>query len=204
MVDNGEATGGGDDPGRRDRLSTAAFGVGLVAAVTGVVYFVAVPLGLVGLVLGVFAIRRPGGVRRLALGGILLSTIGLLVGLGLVAFLVFDDDEGNGAISVIDGIESSSNDAEHPPQRDIDGQVECEIEVSVLRAAGRLTNHTTTVASYQLIAAWERDGQPIAQSTAIVESVPPGGTRTWEVTATGHDAPASTTCRVLRIDRSTG
>jgi hypothetical protein len=202
MVDGGETADGGEDPGSSDRLSKAAFGVGLAAAVTGVLYFVAVPLGLVGLALGILAIRHPGSVRRLALGGILLSTIGLLVGLGLVAYLLLEDDNGKG--TVIDGIESSSNDTEHPPQRDIDGDIDCQIDVRVVRASGQVTNHTSQVVSYQLITAWERDGRPIAESTAIVESVPPGGTRTWEVSAGAQNPPPSTTCRVLRIDRSTG
>ena len=55
-------------------------------------YFVAVPAGIVGLALGLLALRRPQSVRRVAFGGIMLSLIGLVVGLGVVAFLVLDDD----------------------------------------------------------------------------------------------------------------
>jgi hypothetical protein len=44
----------------------------------------------------------------------------------------------------------------------------------------------------------------VAESTALIDGVPPGVTRSWEVTAVGDNAPGTTTCRVLRIDRTPG
>jgi hypothetical protein len=186
----------------RDRLSTAAFVLGLISALTGVVYFVAIPLGLAGLVLGVLALRRPRNVRRLALGGTLLSIVGLVVALGLVAFLVATrDDPPEVTSTVIDGIESSSRDTEHPPQRDLSPDVACQVEIGALRASGTVTNHTDEIVTYQVLTEWDNQGQRVAQTTAIVESVEPGGTRNWEVTAVG-DGDSATTCRVARVDRT--
>ena len=187
------------DEAGRDRLSTAAFVLGLVSAVTAVVYFVAIPLGVVGLVLGIAALRR-GRERRLALAGTLLSIVGLTVGLGVVAFLVADDDDPP-QTSVIDGIETGTADDEHPPQLDSSPDVRCQSEVGVLRAAGNVTNNTDHTAAYQLVIVWEADGRRLAESTAILDSVSPGSSDDWEVTAVGQGDTA-TTCRVLRIDRT--
>jgi hypothetical protein len=199
---------GGESTGGRDRLSGAAFGVGLAAALTGVVYFVAVPLGVVGLVLGVLALRRRAAVRRLALGGILLSFIGLAVGLGLFAFLLLDEDDGDGSPTVIDGIESGSNDTVHPPQLDLDGPVECARDGDMLHATGSVTNRTATLATYQLVVEWDHDGDALAEADAIVESVLPAGTRNWEARADVREVTTGGSgdveCRVRRIDRSTG
>jgi hypothetical protein len=192
------------DPGvtGRDRLSTAAFVVGLVAAVTGVVYFVAVPTGLVGLVLGVLALRRPGAVRRIALGGVMLSLIGLVVGLGVLTYLLLDDDDSGGETTVVDGIESGTGDTANPPQRDLGGDLTCQADASALRAIGEVTNDTDAMVDYHLIAMWTRDGRTIAEATAIIESVPPSATVPWEVVAVGDDTSGVTTCRVIRIDRT--
>jgi hypothetical protein len=189
-------------PEPRDRLSTAAFVVGLIAAITGVVYFVSVPIGLVGLVLGLVAIRRPSRVRRMALGGIMLSLIGLLVGLGLVAFLLLEGDDESGERTVVDGIQSGTGDDTHPPQRDLDGSLDCRVEQDALRAVGAVTNHTDGPADYRIIVMWEDDGRTVAQSTAILDSLSPGGTRSWEIGAVGSDKAGAVTCRVLRIDRT--
>jgi hypothetical protein len=186
----------------RDRLSTAAFVVGLVAAVTGVVYFVAVPMGLVGLALGLLALRRPGSVRRIALGGVMLSLIGLVIGLGLLTFLLLDDDDSGGRTTVVDGIESGTGDAANPPQRDLGAGVTCLADSSALKATGEVTNDTDVAVDYHLIAMWLRDGRTIAEATAIVESVPPDATVPWEVSAVGDATSGITTCRVVRIDRT--
>jgi hypothetical protein len=188
-----------DEP-RRDRLSTAAFVVGLVSAVTAVVYFVAIPLGLVGLVLGISAMRR-GRERRLALAGTLLSVVGLAVGLGVVAFLVAADDDESGQTSVVDGIESGTADDEHPPQLDVGRDVGCRAEMGALRAEGTVTNHTEEPASYQLVIVWEREGRRLAESTAILDEIRAGGSQAWEVAAVA-EGDAATSCRVLRIDRT--
>jgi hypothetical protein len=183
----------------RDRLSTAAFVLGLVSAVTAVVYFVAIPLGLVGLSLGVLALRR-GRDRRLSLAGTLLSIVGLAVGLGVVAFLLADDDDAP-QTSVIDGIETGTADEEHPPQLDAGRDVRCQSDIGVLRAAGSVTNNTDDTKAYQLVIVWESEGRRLAESTAILDAIEPGSSDRWEVTAVG-DGDTTTTCRVLRIDRT--
>ena len=187
------------DEAGRDRLSTAAFVLGLVSAVTAVVYFVAIPLGLVGLVLGIVALRR-GRERRLALAGTLLSIVGLTVALGVVAFLLAEDDD-SPETSVIDGIETGTADDEHPPQLDAGRDVRCQSELGVLRAAGNVTNHTDHGAAYQLVIVWETEGRRLAESTAILDSIEPGNSADWEVAAVGQGDTA-TSCRVLRIDRA--
>jgi hypothetical protein len=189
-------------PVPRDRLSSAAFVVGLIAAITGVVYFVSVPTGLVGLVLGIIAIRRPSNVRRMALGGIMLSLIGLLVGLGLVAFLLLEGDDDPGEHTVVDGIESGTGDDAHPPQRDLDGPLDCRVDADALRAVGAVTNHTEDAVDYRIIVMWEDDGRTVAESTAILDGLSPGGSKSWEIAAVGSDKPGAVTCRVLRIDRT--
>jgi hypothetical protein len=186
----------------RDRPSTAAFVLGLIAAITGVVYFVSVPFAIAGLIVGVIAIRRPGSVRRLALGGIVLSMIGLVVGLGLVAFLLLDDDEPKGETTIVDGIVSETGDDTHPPQRDLDPAIDCRYEKGALRAEGSLVNRTDAAADYQIIVMWERDGRTVAQSTSILEAVPAGATQAWEIIAVGDETPGEPTCHVSRIDRT--
>jgi hypothetical protein len=186
----------------RDSLSTTAFVLGLISALTGVVYFVAIPVGVAGLTVGLVALRRRRSVRRLALGGTLLAIVGLVVGLGVVAFLVANDDGPDEVTaSVIDGIESSSHDTEHPPQHDLAPDVLCQVEIGALRAAGTVTNHTSIDVTYQVLTRWQNQGRDIAHATAIVESVPPGATRDWEVTAIG-DGDIETSCSVVRIDRA--
>jgi hypothetical protein len=187
------------DEAGRDRLSTAAFVLGLVSAVTAVVYFVAIPLGIAGLVLGIVALRR-GRDRRLSVAGTVLSIVGLAVGLGVVAFLLADDDDPL-QTSVIDGIETGTADDEHPPQLDAGRDVRCQSELEVLRAEGTVTNNTDDEAAYQLVVVWESEGRRLAESTAILDSVEPGNSHPWEVTAIGQGDTA-TTCRVLRIDRT--
>ena len=177
-----------DDPGH-DRLSTAAFAVGLAAALTGVVYFVAIPLGIAGLVTGLVALRRatPGS-RRVAVGGVLLSLVGLLVGTGLVVVLLAADEDGD------------TDPTDRPPQQDLDAQVHCQADIGVLRAAGHVTNRTGQTVTYYIETVWENDGQRIAEQTAVIEDVTAGEARRWEVSAEG-DGGGATTCRVSEIDR---
>jgi hypothetical protein len=177
-----------DDPGH-DRLSTAAFAVGLAAALTGVVYFVAIPLGVAGLVTGLIARRRAApGSRRVAVGGILLSLVGLLVGTGLVVVLLAADED------------ADPDPTDRPPQHDLDAQVDCQADIGVLRAAGHVTNSTGETVTYYIEAVWENDGRTIAAQTAVIEDVTAGEARRWEVTAEG-DGDVATTCRVAEIDR---
>jgi hypothetical protein len=186
--------------GTRDRLSTAAFVVGLVAALTGVVYFVAIPAGLVGLVLGVLAIRRPQGVRRIAFGGIMLSLIGLVVGMGVVAFLVLDDDA---QTTTINGIKSETGDDEHPPQLDLQPDLRCDTQEHELAASGSVRNNSDRTSSYMLIAAWEQDGHQIAQRETKIEALAPAATAPWQVTVALETSPedGAVNCRIIRIDR---
>jgi hypothetical protein len=200
---SGDAAGAAPQgPAARDRLSSAAFVVGLIAAITAVVYFVSVPTGLVGLVLGIVAIRRPSNVRRMALGGIMLSLIGLLVGLGVIAFLVLEGDNDDGEHTVVDGIESRTGNDAHPPQRDLDGPVHCRVDDDALRAVGAVTNHTDEPVDYRIIVMWEDDGRTVAESTAVLDSIGAGGSKSWEIGAVGSEKPGTVTCRVLRIDRT--
>lgn len=187
----------------RDRLSTTAFVLGLVSAVTAVVYFVAVPLGLVGLVTGIVAMRRRHDARRLAIAGTLLSVVGLAVGLGVIAFLIADDDS-RSVTTIIDGIESTSDDTENPPQRDLHPELRCHVEADALRATGALTNRSDLTATYQVFVVWERDGDRLGEAIAVVEAVTSGETREWEVVGeiSGvDDGDSPTTCRALRVDR---
>ncbi|HEX7095227.1 MAG TPA: hypothetical protein VF183_05055, partial [Acidimicrobiales bacterium] len=172
--------------------------LGLVSAVTAVVYFVAVPLGVAGLVVGLFALRRRSDARRLALAGTLLSIVGLVVGLGVLTFLLIDDEDE--VTSVVDGIESRTADPENPPQRDLHAEVRCQIEIDTLRAAGAVTNHTDEIADYHVLVVWERDGDRLAEAAAILERVAAAETREWEVTALGQ-GDSATSCRAIRVDR---
>jgi hypothetical protein len=187
-------------PPARDRLSTTAFVLGLVSALTGVLYFVAVPVGLVGLVVSVVALRRRTVVRRVALGGLLLSLVGLVVGLGVIAFLVLDDDA---RTTTVDGIKSDTGDDEFPPQRDLEPDIACATDVDSLRASGVVRNRTDEVANYTLFAAWDRDGHQVAQAETKVDAVPPGATRQWEITVMLRgDASDTADCSIIRINRT--
>jgi hypothetical protein len=174
----------------RDRLSTTAFVLGLASALTGVLYFVAVPSA------------SPAQWSRDALAP---PTAFAVWHSAACCFLSSDhrrprrhrllvlDGDGSDAI-IVDGVESGTRDVSHPPQHDLDPGVTCASDSGALRASGQLTNRTDEVADYQLIATWERNGRGIAQATALVDQVEPGATRPWEVMAVGDDTPGVLVC----------
>jgi hypothetical protein len=119
----------------------------------------------------------------------------------VLAVLAWRDDGGRTATSsTIDGVESTTNDTDAPPQRDLTGSLSCGAEVGVLRAQGSVTNHAAASADYTVAVEWVDGSAVLGRGTTQVQAVRAGQTRMFEVSSPGGGI-ASMSCRVTRIDR---
>ena len=131
-----------------------------------------------------------------------LFALGLLA-LALVACSDSGDDPNStpAALSFVDGIATSTPDAAHPPQKDVENPLPCRVEIDALRAGGKITNNSGAPADYRIIVVWEQDGTQLATNSSLVDNVAPGLTSTFEVSAPG-EGTLRTTCRVKQVDRT--
>ena len=112
-----------------------------------------------------------------------------------------DSNDEATALTFVDGIATSTPDAAHPPQKDVENPLPCRVEIGALRAGGKITNSLATPADYRIIVVWEQDGTQLASNTALVDDVAPGLTSSFEVSAPG-EGTLRTTCRVKQVDRT--
>lgn len=103
------------------------------------------------------------------------------------------------------GIASASTDADHPPQRDIRLGV-CEGDGNGgVRAAGTLTNWTSSTADYRIDVSFRSmaggsSGEEFAARVTDVDAVPANGTVDWS--ASVEEAPEGAfACRLVAVNR---
>jgi len=135
----------------------------------------------------------------------------LLAVLVLAGVTFFGTDDGSSDAEVLQdvfiqtGIASASTDAEHPPQRDIRLGV-CEGDGrGGVRAAGTLTNWTSSPADYRIDVSFrstapESAGTVFASRVVEVDDV--AGVATVEWSASVDEAPEGAfACRIVAVDR---
>lgn len=179
---------------------------GLVVAVLALVLSIIVVgflIAVVSFVLCVVGLRRARrhGLRGrgLAIGGIVLSLLAMafsVVGLLFLVALVRSGDT-----IVRDGIATTSDNTEYPPQDDID-QVECGASNSGRLAQARvtITNRSEGRSVYQITIEWDADVGPIEEiiTTGFLDA---GDTATFQAVDLGGRARRDS-CRVTEIERS--
>ena len=192
---------GAPEPVARNQ-AIVGFVLGIVAAMLAVVWQFAIPIGAVAMVICWRAAQRARGrdARTIgfAVGGLTVGAAGILLALAALAF--GGDTRGSDASTVVDGIESSTPDDDHPPQKDLEPGTRCTVDLAGLRAEGTIANRTDDAWRYGVLIVWENAGVELASSSISLDAVPPGGRAGF--TATSPKAGnAETTCRVASIDR---
>jgi hypothetical protein len=157
--------------------------------------------------------RRIGGCLAsiLVVGALAVFTVVVVVSLTLAGVI---GDEGSAAeraeqlaeIEAEYGIATSSQDLDHPPQRDL-RLGRCELDgAGRIVSAGSVTNYTDGPASYVISATFllgsgANVGEQLAATTVRVDDVPAERTVDWTAES-GVAAPGDFTCRVVRIERT--
>lgn len=174
------------------RPATAGFVLGVAAAVLSVAWYLAIPLGIVAILVSWRAANRARGRDGrsigLGIGGLVTGSVGIILGL-LVALLAGCGDDGG-----------SSSKGAPPALADVDGALEWSTDLEGLRCSGRLTNHADTASGYVLRIEWVSEGTRLAEATTVLEPVASGASTTFEVTSAAKGT-AATTCRVADIER---
>lgn len=171
----------------------------LILAIVVVGFFVALVSGVMGIV----ALRRARRGRRgrgLAITSIVLSLLAMCFSVLGLLFIISTLRSGD--VTVRDGIATSSDNSEYPPQDDIDG-IECSASNSGRLAQARvtITNRSEGRSVYQLTLEWDTpDGNSIEEviTTGFVDA---GETETLEAVDLSGTAVRDS-CRITRIDRS--
>lgn len=153
---------------------------------------------------GCIAVLLVGAV--LAIVALILAIV--LVVIGLRVFGTSDESANEQILRdvfVETGIASASQDAVHPPQRDIHlGACESDGNGGV-RASGTLTNWTNKPADYEIDVSFRTSGvgssgQEFAASTVSLQAVPDHATTNWAVVVAPSPGGAFA-CRVVAINR---
>jgi hypothetical protein len=130
-----------------------------------------------------------------------IASIALVAILTILGSACSDDGGGVPAeLTFVDGIATSTPDAEHPPQKDVEKPLPCRVEIDAMRAGGKITNSSGAPADYVIIVVWEEDGTQLGTNTALINDVPPGLTQSFEVSVAG-EGTLRTTCRAKQVDR---
>jgi hypothetical protein len=181
----------------------AGLALGVLASVGAVVWQVAIPLGLLAVALSWLAASAARGrdARSIgfAVGGLTTGAVGIV--LAVTSALVAADDE-PASTQVVDGIESATPDQANPPQKDLEPGTRCTVDLDGLRAEGAVVNRTTKPWRYSITAVWENEGEQLASSTMLLDTVPAGDRATFRATSP-RSGTAATTCRIVSIDRLT-
>jgi hypothetical protein len=117
-------------------------------------------------------------------------------------------DDGNALalqkIVIETGIDTTSTDIVHPPQRDIH-LGSCDVYGDGVRAAGTITNGTNDDANYSFVISFRSGGAgpfgaEFDSTDVVLTNIEPSATVNWDsVARTRPDGQF--TCRVMRIDR---
>lgn len=138
--------------------------------------------------------------RGLSIGGIALSVLALLASVG--AFVVIMATINGGEERVVDGITTTSNNVQHPPQADIDDVV-CGVSNGggLPLATVQLENRSPGESLYAITIEWDTESGSAVSGIVRSEFLAAGESQTlrlFDQTGTG----LSETCRVSRIERS--
>lgn len=160
-------------------------------------------LGIISFVMAVVALRRSHELKNgkiLAVTAMGLSIIA--VSASVAATVVWIAQANAGDDFVIDGITSSSNNLEFPPQADLD-EIECTTSTpgggSAL-AIISVTNRSLGESNYVITVAWEDDAGGEVLGSISSESVPAGESLTLRLLAPRSNVDAQA-CRVDRLER---
>ncbi len=178
---------------------------GIIVAVLALVLSIIVIGGLIGIVsfvlcvIGLRRARRGKRGRGLAITGIVVSLLSILFSAVAVVFLVALVRSGDEIVR--DGIITTSDNTEYPPQDDIDG-IECSASNSgrIAQATVTITNRSTGPSVYRITIEWETNGEPIEEivSTDYLDA---GESASYEAVDLSGRAMEDS-CRVTRIERS--
>jgi hypothetical protein len=146
------------------------------------------------------------GVVTGALAIVVLVIVVAVFVIGKVFFSASDD--GNAValqkIVIETGIDTSSTDIVHPPQRDIH-LGSCDVYGDGVRAAGTITNWTNEDANYSFVISFRSGGAgpfgaEFDSTDVVLTDIEPSATVNWDSVAQGRP-DGQFTCRVMRIDR---
>jgi hypothetical protein len=178
--------------------------LGVASALLSVFWVVGIPLGILAVVVSWRAAQQARGrdLRTIsfAVGGLVVSTAGVLLGL---AGAVFDDDAPDApAPVVINGVLTATPDADHQPPLDLDPGARCTVDLDGHRAEGSNTNRSEKPRGYIVKVVWEDSGVTLAEGTTVLPTVAPGVTAPFASTSAEKTGTSATTCRVSEIDRT--
>jgi hypothetical protein len=191
-----------DPPKIARRAATIGLVLGVVSAVASVLWVLAVPLGAIAVVVSWRAAQKARGrdmrTISLAVGGLVVGTVGVLLGIGSA---VTAGDSSDPTPIVVNGIETATPDAAHQPPLDLDPGAHCTVDLDGLHAEGSITNHADQPWGYRLKVVWEDSGITLAEGTTLLDPLAPGATTPFTVVSP-TTGTAATTCRVSEIDRT--
>jgi hypothetical protein len=189
-------------------------GLAVASLVLGIVWLCGVG-SILALIFGCVAlsrIKRTGeGGRGMAIAGIVLGSIGaivLVISIAALASSGDDDDTSNDsssdttAAATDAGPETDSNNTEHPPPADINGEPDCTTDPALGPVArGTLTNHSSELSGYMISVDFEDGaGTRVAEGTAFVNNVQPNQTANWEASSLEPDVQFET-CEIVSVER---
>lgn len=176
------------------RPAVAGFVLGILAAVSAVLWYLAIPLGIVAILVSWRAAQaargRDGRSIGLGIGGLVSGAFGVLLGLA-VAFLGGCADDG-GRSGTVSG---------PPAIADVAGPLQWSTDLDGLQCSGTITNHADVPSGYLLKVEWVSENTKLAEATTVLQPVAPGASTTFTVTSSAKGT-AATTCRVAEIERS--
>lgn len=180
--------------------------VGLIVSTLGLVLAIIVIggfIGLIGLVVSVIGLRRSrtldGRGRAFALGGIALGL--LSIGTAIYGAFWIQSLLDSGETTVINNIESTTSDAEYPPQETFDG-IECGSSNTGLlaRATVTLTNRNDKDSRYSVTVRWDTDEDDTVERTFTTDTLEVDETNSFTTTELTGTAVVDS-CRVVKINR---
>lgn len=176
------------------RSAIAGFVLGVLAAAFAVLWYVAIPLGILAGLLGWRAAHaargRDGRTIGFGIGALVTGACGVLLGLAVALLAGCADDGGSG-----------TDDGTPPALADVGTRLEWSTDLDGLRCSGTITNHASRASGYLLKLEWVSESTKLADATTVIQPVQPGASTTFEVTSAAKGT-AATTCRVAEIERT--
>ena len=193
---------GEPDGAKRDNpIALASLLTSVLALILAVIVIGGV-LGIISFVLAIVALRRSselGSGKMLAITAMGLSIIAVFAAALAIIFWVAQTNTGEDF--VIDGITSSSNNLEFPPQEDLD-EIVCTTSDGGDSALAviTITNRSGGPSNYIITVAWLDDTDREIVDVVRSESVPTGESETLRLFAPRSNVD-SNSCRVDRLER---